>query len=113
MRNGETLLPNAVVTAIENSVDKTNTTVEMSYGGKLDIRNMRGFVSLSSDEAELCSERHIPPALFLRVKQEVIDKAANGVVSIYDVRVSSGLDLIRSGFVYDYLVENRLVALPV
>ncbi|KAG5502982.1 hypothetical protein JKF63_04755 [Porcisia hertigi] len=87
-------------------------TVEMKFGGPLDVRNMRGFLALSADEAVVCSESHIPPALFLRVKQEMMDKSHTGSITIYDVRVSSGLDLVRSGCIYDYLLQHRLISPP-
>ncbi|RNE96991.1 putative kinesin [Trypanosoma rangeli] len=86
--------------------------VEMRWGGSLDIRNMRGFVSLAPDEATLCSENHIPPALFLRVKQELAEKSQRSTITVYDVRVCSGLDLFRSGQLYDYLCAKRVIPLP-
>ncbi|AAZ10284.1 hypothetical protein, conserved [Trypanosoma brucei brucei TREU927] len=86
--------------------------VDIKWGGSLDIHNMRGFVSLSSEEATLCSENHIPPALFLRMKQEMAEKAERNTITIYDVRVSSGLDLFRSGKLYDFLCEKRVIPLP-
>ncbi|CAJ1018595.1 hypothetical protein, conserved [Leishmania lindenbergi] len=85
---------------------------EMKFGGLLDVRNMRGFVSLSAEEATLCSESHIPPALFLRVKQEVTEKSHTCFITVYDVRVSSGLDLVRSSYIYDYLVQFHIIQLP-
>ncbi|KAK7198666.1 hypothetical protein NESM_000830200 [Novymonas esmeraldas] len=86
--------------------------VEMKFGGLLDVRNMRGFLALSAEEAIVCSENHIPPVLFLRVKQEMVDKSHTGSITNYDVRVSSGLDFVRSGCIYDYLVQRRLIPLP-
>ncbi|GET89352.1 hypothetical protein, conserved [Leishmania tarentolae] len=86
--------------------------VEMKYGGLLDVRNMRGFLALSVDEGSLCGENHIPPALFLRVKQEMVDKSHTGSITTYDVRVSSGLDLVRSGCIYDFLVQHHIIPLP-
>ncbi|KAG5477119.1 hypothetical protein LSCM1_05461 [Leishmania martiniquensis] len=86
--------------------------VEMKFGGLLDVRRMRGFLSLSAGEAILCSDNHIPPALFLRVKQELVEKARTGPITVYDVRVSSGLDLVRSGCIYDYMAQRRLFLLP-
>lgn len=86
--------------------------VEMKFGGLLDVRNMRGFLALSAEEATLCSESHIPPALFLRVKQEMVDKSHTGSITTYDVRVSSGLDLVRSGCIYDFLVQHHVIPLP-
>ncbi|KAH8605777.1 hypothetical protein ERJ75_001605100 [Trypanosoma vivax] len=86
--------------------------VEMKWGGPLDIRNMRGFVSLSGEEATLCSENHIPPMLFLRVKQEMSEKGQRSTITVYDIRVSSGLDLFRSSKLYDFLCEKRIVPLP-
>lgn len=86
--------------------------VEMKWGGLLDVRNMRGFISLSAEEAIVCSENHIPPVLFLRVKQEMVDKSHTTSITVYDVRVSSGLDLVRSGCIYNYLVQRRLIPLP-
>lgn len=85
---------------------------EMKYGGPLDVRNMLGFISLSAEEAAVCSEDHIPPALFLRVKQEMVDKSHTGSITVYDVRVCSGLDLVRSSFIYDYLIQHRLIPPP-
>nr|CCC89726.1 conserved hypothetical protein [Trypanosoma congolense IL3000] len=87
-------------------------TVEIKWGGPLDIHNMRGFVSLSSEEAALCSENHIPPMLFLRIRQEMSEKAERNMITIYDVRVSSGLDLFRSGKLYDFLCEKKIIPLP-
>lgn len=92
--------------------DPDQPLCEMKFGGVLDIRNMHGFVSLSAEEGILCSENHIPPALLLRVKQEIIEKSHNGPMTVYDVRVSSGMDLIRCSYVYNYLAERRLIPLP-
>ncbi|CAD2219684.1 hypothetical protein AGDE_05085 [Angomonas deanei] len=85
----------------------------MKYGEKLNIRTMNGFASISAEEGIVCSESHIPPALFLRIKQEMIEKSRSQPVTEYDVRVGSGLDLIRCGFVYEYLVERKHIPLPV
>lgn len=92
--------------------DPDQPVCQMKYGGTLDIRKRHGFVSLSAEEGIVCSENHIPPALFLRVKQEIIEKSHSGPVTVYDVRVSSGMDLVRSSFIYDYLAERRLIPLP-
>lgn len=90
----------------------TNTATsecEMNYGGRLDVRNMRGFISLSPKEAQLCSEYHIAPMLYLHARQENVEKAQTGIVTIYDIRISSGLDLIRSTYLYNFLVETRQI----
>ncbi|CCW71031.1 unnamed protein product [Phytomonas sp. Hart1] len=85
---------------------------DMKYGGTLDIRNMHGFVSLSLEEATFCSENHVPPALFLRVKNEQMKRSQTSSITVYDIRVSSGLDLFRSSYVYDFLVTHGLIQLP-
>lgn len=97
----------------DGNVARANeNSVEMRWGGTLDVRNMRGFVSLSPEEATLCSENHIPPALFLRVKQALGEMSQSTRITVYDVRVNSGLDLIRSSHLYDHLCEKRVIPLP-
>ncbi|KAF8282519.1 hypothetical protein TcBrA4_0081770 [Trypanosoma cruzi] len=84
----------------------------MRWGGPLDTRNMRGFVSLAPDAAALCGEDHIPPALFLRVKQELAEKSQGRTMTACGVRVCSGPDLFCFGRLYDYLCEKRFVPPP-
>ncbi|PBJ78377.1 hypothetical protein BCY84_04688 [Trypanosoma cruzi cruzi] len=108
----ERLLEERRGTSRDARAQPSDNDVEMRWGGPLDIRNMRGFVSLDPDEAALCGENHIPPALFLRVKQELAEKSQRSTITAYDVRVCSGLDLFRSGQLYDYLCEKRVVPLP-
>ncbi|EPY30388.1 hypothetical protein STCU_04091 [Strigomonas culicis] len=95
---------------IQNTASDQQCT--MKYGGPLDVRQMNGFVSISSEEGDLCSEAHVPPALLLRVKQDMIERSHTSPVTVYDVRVCSGLDLIRSGFIYDYLIDKKCIPLP-
>ncbi|KEG10461.1 putative kinesin [Trypanosoma grayi] len=108
----ERILEERLAVMRESHVQPNDNAVDIRWGGSLDIRNMRGFVSLSPEEASLCSENHIPPALFLRVKQEMSEKSQMNTITVYDIRVSSGLDLFRSGQLYDYLCEKRIVPLP-
>lgn len=82
----------------------------MGFGGKLDIRNMHGFLSLCPEEATFCSEDHVPPALFLRMKKEMSERSQTGIVTVYDIRSESGLDFIRSQSLYDFLVKQRLIS---
>ncbi|ORC89568.1 putative kinesin [Trypanosoma theileri] len=108
----EKILEERMVASKESHVHPVDGTVDIKWGGSLDIRNMRGFVSLAPEEAALCSENHIPPALFLRVKQEMSEKSQSNTITVYDVRVSSGLDLFRSAHLYDYMCEKRIIPLP-
>ncbi|KAF8289535.1 hypothetical protein TcBrA4_0136300 [Trypanosoma cruzi] len=84
----------------------------MRWGGPLDTRNMRGFVLLAPDAADLCDENHIPPALFLRVEQELAERSQRSTMTACGVRVCSGLKLFCSGRLYDYLCEKRVVPPP-
>ncbi|KAG5500322.1 hypothetical protein JIQ42_04659 [Leishmania sp. Namibia] len=108
----EKLLEKRMESARPEEPPAVNQRVEMKFGGLLDVRRMRGFLSLSAGEAILCSDNHIPPALFLRVKQELVEKSHTSPITVYDVRVSSGLDLVRSGCIYDYMAQRRLFPLP-
>eukprot|EP00455_Lapot_gusevi_P047526 TRINITY_DN6432_c0_g1_i2.p2 TRINITY_DN6432_c0_g1~~TRINITY_DN6432_c0_g1_i2.p2 ORF type:complete len:119 (+),score=30.20 TRINITY_DN6432_c0_g1_i2:26-358(+) len=85
---------------------------EMGWGGNLDIRNMKDLNLLSADEALLCSEHHVPPALYLRCKQELVDKSQTAVITVYDVRITSTLDLVRSQALYEHLIDKRLIPPP-
>eukprot|EP00796_Vickermania_ingenoplastis_P002121 gene2121-1297_t len=102
-------------TEVEMRTDRTavnaiNMKDMMRYGGMLDIRNMQGFLSLCPEEAQLCSEDHIPPALYLRMRKEMGEMSQTGLVTVYDVRNASGLDFIRSRWLYDFLVKQNIVS---
>ncbi|CCW64295.1 unnamed protein product [Phytomonas sp. EM1] len=99
-------------TAREANPASLEPMCDMKFGGVLDVRNMHGFVSLSPEEANFCSENHVPPALFLRVKQEQMKRSQTSSVTVYDIRVSSGLDLFRSSYMYDFLVTHGCIKLP-
>lgn len=85
---------------------------EMGWGGNLDIRHMKSLNELSADEALLCSENHIPPTLYLRCKADLVDKSQTAVITVYDVRITSTLDLIRSQALYEHLIDKRLIPAP-
>lgn len=102
-------------TDVEMMNDKTSTTAVnahevMHYGGTLDIRNMHGFLSLCPEEATFCSEYHVPPALYLRVRKEMSELSQTSIVTVYDIRNNSGLDFIRSRSLFDFLLKQRLIS---
>lgn len=98
---------------VEMSSDRSGNAVPltdmMHYGGSLDVRNMNGFLSLCPEEAACCSECHIPPSLFLRVKEAVALRSQTSLVTVYDIRNESGLDFIRSWNLLDYFVKQRVI----
>ncbi len=55
----------------------------------------------------------MPPMLFLRAKQDLIDKSQQAIITMYDVRLVSTLDLFRSQALYEYMIEKRLLPPPV
>ncbi|EPY25833.1 hypothetical protein STCU_06454 [Strigomonas culicis] len=96
----------------EGRVPTEEQICAMAYGENLDIRQMNGVSSISAEEGVVCSECHVPPALFLRIKKEMAEKSKSCSVTVYDLRVASGLDLIRSCWVYDHLIEKKHIPFP-
>ena len=84
----------------------------IEWGGPLEVRLMNGFHELTADEALFCAENHVPPVLFAKCRRELMEKSQNTIVTIYDVRVLSTLDLIRSQALYEFLVEKRSIPAP-
>lgn len=85
---------------------------EIQWGGTLDVRHMTDLNKLDANEALFCSENHVPPALYLRVKTELIERSQTSVITVYDLRVTSTLDLIRSQALYEFLIERRHIPPP-
>lgn len=90
----------------------SDVLAEISWGSVMDIRHMAELHKLTPDETLLCSENHIPPALFIRCKNELIEKSQSTVVTVYDVRVTTTLDLLRSQTLYEHLIEKRHIPAP-
>jgi hypothetical protein len=80
----------------------------IEWGAPLDIRS-RAVNNLNADEATLCAEYHIAPQLYMRTKKEILEKSQHCLVTVYDVRVSSMLDLYRSQILYEFFTEKRLL----
>jgi hypothetical protein len=85
---------------------------EIQWGSNLDVRSRSGINSCTAEEAIFCAETHIPPALFLRAKQDLVDKSQQAIITVYDVRLISTLDLLRSQALYEYLIEKRQLPPP-
>lgn len=102
-----------MLTTPSGGVPSVNAREVMGFGGKLDIRNMHGFLSLVPDEAIFCAEEHIPPALYLRIRKEMSDFSQTGIVTVYDIRNEFGLDFIRSRSLYDFLTKQHLISAKV
>ena len=83
---------------------------EIKWGAPLELRGRSGVSSLTVEEAKHCSDNHIAPELFLKAKSDIMEKSQLSIVTVYDVRVSSTLDLIRAQVFYEFLVENKLIA---
>ena len=85
---------------------------EIQWGSNLDVRNRSGINQCTAEEAIFCAENHLPPALFLRAKQDLIDKSQTSIITVYDVRLISTLDLFRSQALFEFLVEKRHLPPP-
>eukprot|EP00331_Platyophrya_macrostoma_P026727 CAMPEP_0176444226 /NCGR_PEP_ID=MMETSP0127-20121128/22930_1 /TAXON_ID=938130 /ORGANISM="Platyophrya macrostoma, Strain WH" /LENGTH=980 /DNA_ID=CAMNT_0017829681 /DNA_START=55 /DNA_END=2997 /DNA_ORIENTATION=- len=94
------------------SVVSGDALADIQWGANLDIRSLNGLSKLTPEETLLCSEQHIPPALFLRCKSELVERSQSSVVTVYDVRVTSTLDLLRSQALYEHLIDRRLIPPP-
>jgi len=79
------------------------------WGAPLDIRSRPGLDRLSVDEATFCSDNHVPPQLYIRMKDEIIAKSQTTVVTVYDVRVSSTLDFLRAQYLHEFFVDHGFV----
>lgn len=102
-------------TEVEMNADKSNSSAllqsdYMQFGEALDIRRMNGFISLTPDEGSFCARNHIPPALFLKIKNEMAERSHTDIVTVYDLRNESGLDFIRSRSLYDFLLQQSVIS---
>ena len=77
-----------------------------------DLRSRDGFGDLNQDEVAFCANNHVTPRLLLRARKDLIDKSQSSVVTIYDVRLISSLDLLRSQALYEFLIEQRHLPVP-
>eukprot|EP01063_Lacrimia_lanifica_P004014 TRINITY_DN12240_c0_g1_i1.p1 TRINITY_DN12240_c0_g1~~TRINITY_DN12240_c0_g1_i1.p1 ORF type:complete len:968 (+),score=416.95 TRINITY_DN12240_c0_g1_i1:66-2969(+) len=84
----------------------------LAWGSRLDLATRQGADRLMPEEERLCSENHITPIQYINIKSQIIHKSQLGVVTVYDVRTLSTLDLLRSRVVYDFFVAKKVIPNP-
>ena len=87
-------------------------TADIRWGRGLDMKNRANANQLDVDEVGFCSEHHIPPKMFLTTRDAIVEKSQTAIVTVYDVRVASKLDLLRAQQLYEYFIDHRVIPPP-
>eukprot|EP00758_Cryptobia_borreli_P010057 Tbor_TRINITY_DN5531_c0_g1::TRINITY_DN5531_c0_g1_i1::g.13644::m.13644 len=94
------------------SAAASSESTGISWGSSLAVDVRDGASQLNPTELKFCSENHIPPLLFLRIKSEIQEKSQSSIITVYDIRVGYALDLIRSMALYSYFININLIPSP-
>lgn len=84
----------------------------MTWGASFDVRSRDGVQQLAADESAFCSDQHIPPMLFARIKKELAEKSQSSIITVYDIRTGFTMDLLRSQALYEFFISTNLFPPP-
>ena len=91
------------------------TTFEPEYAKTCDlVRVLRGYDSLEPVEKDFCERSHIPPLQYLNCKTQCLKQEHKIYLTLYDVLLLSGFDLLHSQKVFELWlsmewIENKIV----
>jgi hypothetical protein len=89
--------------------------VEPRFGYGIDVSSEPGFFELDLDEVELCQSYHMSPYYYNEACGIIMqEQRRRGYVTIYDVRVATGLDILRCIKIHQILFsKNRIRSKPI
>lgn len=81
--------------------------VEPRWGSGIDISNEPGYHELDIEEIDLCQQFHISPYFYLECRNFVLElQRKRGYVTRYDMRMSTGMDILRCIKMHDMLIRR-------
>ena len=84
-------------------------TAEIHWGAPMDMHGRTDYEQLYPEEIKFCSENHVPPKLFIKTRNDIKELSKQMVVTVYDIRKASTLDLLRSQHLLDYFVDRGII----
>lgn len=84
-------------------------TATIAWGEPMVLHARADLEKLYPEEIKFCAENHVPPRLFIKTRDDVKELSKQMVVTVYDIRKASTLDLLRSQCLLDYFVDRGIV----
>ncbi len=84
-------------------------TADIKWGEPMDLHGRADFEKLYPEEIRFCAEHHVPPRLLVKTREDVRALAQQMIVTVYDIRKASSLDLVRSQALLDFFVDSSVI----